>query len=112
MIDAVRLRRAGRVGARRRLGASTRSTASWCAERGVVSTFIRFHPLFENHREAAPGVHAAYSSPTVGWPLDGDLLAGMHGKHRNTVRKAMKAGVAVEAIESPAISPRSSPSTS
>jgi hypothetical protein len=73
----------------------------WCATRGVVSTFIRFHPLFENHRSAGPGFHAAYASPTVGWPLDGDLLEGMHGKHRNTVRKAMKAGVAVAASVAP-----------
>ncbi len=73
----------------------------WCAGRGVVSTFIRFHPLFANHRAAGPDVHADYSNPTIGWRLDGDLLAGMHGKHRNAVRKAMRAGVVVEAVESP-----------
>ena len=44
----------------------------WCRERGVVSTFIRYHPLFENYRGAP---HATYVSPTVGWPLEGDLLA-------------------------------------
>jgi Acetyltransferase (GNAT) domain len=70
----------------------------WCAERGIVSTFIRFHPLFENHR-AAEG--ASYASPTVGWQLEGDLLAAMHGKHRNTVRKAQKAGVAVDVTAAP-----------
>ena len=70
----------------------------WCAERGIVSTFTRFHPLFENYH-AAPG--ASYSSPTVGWPLDGDLLAGIHGKHRNVVRKAQKAGVAVDVTAAP-----------
>ncbi len=76
---------------------------TWCAERDVVSTFIRFHPLFENHLLAGPGVHAAYSGPTVGWRLDdgADLLEGMHGKHRNTVRKAIKAGVTVEATTAP-----------
>ena len=66
----------------------------WCGERNIVSTFIRYHPLFENYRGAP---HATYASPTVGWKLDGDLLAGMHGKHRNVVRKAQKAGVTVEA---------------
>lgn len=70
----------------------------WCAERSIVSTFTRFHPLFENYR-GAPG--ASYASPTVGWPLDGDLLAGMHGKHRNVVRKAQKAGVAVDVTAAP-----------
>ena len=70
----------------------------WCRERDIVSTFIRYHPLFENYR-AAP--HASYASPTVGWRLEGDLLAGMHGKHRNVVRKAQKAGVAVDVTAAP-----------
>lgn len=70
----------------------------WCGERGIVSTFTRFHPLFENYRDAP---HASLSNPTVGWPLDGDLLAGMHGKHRNVVRKAQKAGVAVDVTAAP-----------
>ncbi len=30
----------------------------WCAERGVVSTFVRYHPLFENYREAGTDFHA------------------------------------------------------
>lgn len=71
---------------------------AWSADRGVVSTFIRFHPLYENHRGAE---HATYVSPTVGWRLEGDLLAEMHGKHRNTVRKAQKAGVAVDVSAAP-----------
>ena len=70
----------------------------WCGERGIVSTFIRYHPLYENYREAP---HASYASPTVGWPLEGDLLAAMHGKHRNVVRKAQKAGVAVDVTAAP-----------
>jgi serine/alanine adding enzyme len=74
---------------------------AWCAERRVVSTFIRYHPLFENHLDAASPVNAAYSSPTVGWQLEGDLLAGMHGKHRNTVRKAVRAGVTATASAAP-----------
>ena len=71
---------------------------AWCAERRIVATFTRFHPLYENYR-AAPG--ASYSNPTVGWRLEGDLFAGMHGKHRNTVRKAQKAGVAVDVTAAP-----------
>jgi hypothetical protein len=70
----------------------------WCRKRGVVSTFIRYHPLFENYRHAK---QATCVSPTVGWPLAGDLLASMHGKHRNVVRKAQKAGVAVDVTAAP-----------
>ena len=65
----------------------------WCRETGVITTFVRFHPLFENHRGAPVAVEAL--APTIGWRLDGDVLAGMHSKHRNAVRKAAAAGVAV-----------------
>lgn len=71
---------------------------AWCAERGIVTTFTRFHPLFENYR-GAPG--SSRVSPTVGWQLEGDLLVGMHGKHRNVVRKAQRAGVAVDVAAAP-----------
>jgi Acetyltransferase (GNAT) domain len=71
---------------------------AWCRDRGIVSTFIRYHPLFENYGSAP---RASYSSPTVGWLLDGDLLAGIHGKHRNVVRKAQKAGVSVDVTAGP-----------
>ncbi len=71
---------------------------AWCGERGVVSTFIRFHPLYENHRRAPIRVESL--APTVGWRLGAeDLLAGIHWKHRNNVRKAEAAGVAVRAEE-------------
>ncbi len=75
----------------------------WCAENGVVSSFIRFHPLFANHRSAPPSVQLGFEGRTVGWRLGGgrDLLAGMDGKHRNTCRKAMRAGVAVEVTQAP-----------
>jgi serine/alanine adding enzyme len=58
----------------------------WAREQGVITTFIRFHPLYANHR-GAPG-QVDELAPTIGWRLDGDLMAGMHGKHRNALRKA------------------------
>ena len=67
----------------------------WCRESGVVTTFVRFHPLYENHRGAP--VHVEALAPTVGWRLEGDLLAGMHPKHRNAVRKAAGSGLEVRA---------------
>jgi serine/alanine adding enzyme len=69
----------------------------WCRERGVVSTFVRFHPLVGN-QEGAP-MHVDALAPTVAWRVgEGrDLLAGLHFKHRNKVRKAETAGAAVTA---------------
>jgi hypothetical protein len=67
----------------------------WARERGVVSTFVRFHPLYANHRGAS--IHVEQLAPTVAWRLepDRDLLAGLHFKHRNKATKAEKAGATV-----------------
>ncbi len=74
----------------------------WCTENAVVSTFLRFHPRFENHRYAGPAVRLEPLAATFCWRLagDDDLVASMHRHHRRVVRKA--AGeVDVEAREGP-----------
>jgi serine/alanine adding enzyme len=59
---------------------------AWCERRGVVSSFVVFHPLFGNG--GAPFRTSALAG-TVAWPLDGgDLLAAMHSHHRRVVRRA------------------------
>ena len=67
----------------------------WCRANGVVSTFVRFHPLYANHRDAGPIVRVEQLGPTVGWRLDDDddLFERMHRHHRRVVRKAVSAGV-------------------
>jgi serine/alanine adding enzyme len=76
---------------------------SWCRSAGVVSTFIRFHPLFENQRQAPAAVHIERLADTVAWSLDPelDLFAELHPKHRNKVRKARAAGLEVAVHEAP-----------
>jgi hypothetical protein len=69
----------------------------WAREHGVLTTLVRFHPLLANHRGAPFPVEAL--APTIGWRLDGDLLAGMHGKHRNALRKAQGTGLEVVAAD-------------
>jgi serine/alanine adding enzyme len=73
----------------------------WCTEHGVVTTFVRFHPLFANHRYASPVFQCERVEGTVSWPLDGDLFAGMHRHHRRLVRKAQAAGIDVQVIVGP-----------
>ena len=67
----------------------------WARERGVVTTFVRFHPLYGNQRGAP--IHVDELAPTVAWRVDPDrdLLAGLHFKHRNKVTKAENAGATV-----------------
>jgi GNAT acetyltransferase-like protein len=76
----------------------------WCDTAGLVSTFIRFHPLFANQRQAPKGVHVERLADTIAWRLDPDLdlFAGLHPKHRNKVRKARAAGLEVSVQEAPA----------
>lgn len=76
----------------------------WCGANGVVTTFIRFHPLFENQRYAGETVHLERLANTATWPLDPglDLFAGMHSMHRRGCRKAQGANVAVTVEPAPA----------
>ena len=75
----------------------------WCRATGVVTSYVRFHPLFANQDYAGAQVHLEQLPGTVGWRLDlPDLFAGMDGSHRNACRKAERAGVAVSVEEGPA----------
>ncbi len=71
---------------------------AWCAEQGIVSTFVRFHPLYENHRYS--GFHVERLGETIAWRLGDDLFERMHSHHRRVVRKAQRAGVELSVTES------------
>lgn len=77
--------------------------ADWARGRGVITAFLRLHPLFENHRHADRDVDLVELAGTIAWCLDAgrDLEAQMHQRHRRSVRKARAAGVAVEVTRSP-----------
>jgi serine/alanine adding enzyme len=66
----------------------------WCARRGVVSSFVVFHPLLGN---GGPPFRRAALAGTVAWDLRGEaeLLDGMHKHHRRLVRRARSAGYEV-----------------
>ena len=75
----------------------------WCTANRVVTTFIRFHPLFGNARYAPAHVRRERLANTATWPLEPgrDLFAGMHAMHRRGCRKARAAGVDVRVEEAP-----------
>jgi serine/alanine adding enzyme len=75
----------------------------WCRATGVVTTFIRFHPLYANHGHVPPSVSVERLAGTVAWRLDeeGDLFERMHRHHRRVVRKALAAGVEATATVAP-----------
>jgi serine/alanine adding enzyme len=76
--------------------------AGWCERMGVVSTFIRFHPLYGNHA-AAGAVELVPLSGVIGWRVeDGrDLWAGLHPHHRRLLRKARASGLRTSIVEAP-----------
>ncbi|MBD0290670.1 MAG: GNAT family N-acetyltransferase [Thermoleophilia bacterium] len=80
-----------------------RAYGDWAAAEGIVTTFIRFHPLLENYRLAASFVMLERVADTASWRLspDRDLRAGMHQMHRRGVRKAERLGVEVTIERSP-----------
>ncbi len=66
--------------------------AAWCAAHGVVSEFVRFHPMVGNHGPCegpyevvglGSVVHMDLTSPTAIWE-------NMTAKNRNVIRKAMR----------------------
>jgi hypothetical protein len=70
---------------------------AWCEERGVISSFVVFHPLFANDASAvAAGFHRSALAGTVAWPLQGrDVFGAMHSHHRRVVRRATAEGFEV-----------------
>lgn len=74
-----------------------RAYHSWIEEHGIISEFVRFHPLVMNH-EACVGF---YDVIRLGAVVHMDLLSpemiwrNMSGKSRNKVRKAEKNGIKI-----------------
>jgi serine/alanine adding enzyme len=74
----------------------------WCARRGIVSSFVVFHPLLGNAGSpAAAGWRRTELAGTVAWRLEGDLVAGMHRHHRRLYRRAAAAGMTAQAEPRP-----------
>lgn len=69
----------------------------WCRKNGIISEFVRFHPIVKNHtscerfyrlNQLGEVVHMDLKSPGIIWE-------NLTGKNRNCIRKAMKNGVKI-----------------
>lgn len=74
-----------------------RDYARWCQESGMISEFVRFHPMIKNMEpceefydvvELGEVVHMELTSPEIIWE-------NIVGKNRNMIRKAKKSGVKI-----------------
>lgn len=69
--------------------------APLCEELGIVSEFVRFHPLLDTHEGCAPSFDLERRGETV-WLELGDeptLLAAMTPAARNKIRRAQREGI-------------------
>ena len=70
---------------------------AYCLEQHIVSQFLRFHPLLDNHAVCAPMVDTRYLRDTIFMDTSSPerILSNMDSKNRNMVRKAQRSGVTV-----------------
>lgn len=70
----------------------------YCGMEGIVSQFIRFHPLLQNHVLMPFVFETRYMRDTIYMDTASPELisANMDSKNRNMVRKAIKSGVTIE----------------
>jgi hypothetical protein len=77
-----------------------RALDDWARENGVVTTFLRLHPLLGNAPLVPTTAELVPLGPTVGWDVTAgrDLRALLHPHHRRAVRSAERAGVQVDVV--------------
>ena len=69
----------------------------WIKKNGIISEFVRFHPLIENHEKSMGFYDVVQLGEVVHMDLDNPELiwSNIISKNRNMIRKALKNGVKV-----------------
>lgn len=77
----------------------------WCQNNGIVSEFVRFHPVFQNHELCAGTYEVVPLGNTVALDLSSPevIWANITSKNRNMIRKAQKNGIRIYNGRYPAI---------
>ena len=70
---------------------------AYCLEQRIVTQFLRYHPLLDNHGAVSPMTDTRYLRDTIYMDTASPelILANMDSKNRNMVRKAQRSGVTV-----------------
>ncbi len=79
------------------------SYETWCMDNGIVSEFVRFHPMLQNHEAVKDGYEVIPLGYTVALDLTSAevIWANITSKNRNVIRKAQKNGVEIKIGRSP-----------
>lgn len=69
----------------------------YCIVHGIVSQFVRFHPLLKNHEALHSVIEARYLRDTIFIDTTSPelIMANMDSKSRNMIRKAQKNNVSI-----------------
>jgi hypothetical protein len=69
----------------------------YCRNENIVSQFVRFHPLLNNHEEFSAITENRYLHDTIFMDTSSDdlIFSNMDSKNRNMVRKANNAGIQI-----------------
>ncbi len=70
---------------------------AWCFDNGIISEFVRFHPVLENHMNKGDSYETVPLGLTVTMDLSSPetIWANITSKNRNVIRKAQKNGVKI-----------------
>jgi len=70
----------------------------YCIANGIVSLFLRFHPILANQNVLSSVIENRYLRDTIYMDTQDPemIMANMDSKNRNMVRKAIKNGVTIE----------------
>lgn len=72
---------------------------AYCAEHQIVSQFLRFHPILDNHAALSAVVETRYMRDTIYIDTSSPdvILSNLDSKNRNMIRKAARNGIYCEA---------------
>lgn len=76
-----------------------REYESFCVDNGIVSEFLRLHPMLNNHKRLGDAYTVLHVGETISMELTSAdaVWNNMTSKKRNMIRKAEKNGVVIEA---------------
>ena len=79
------------------------SYLSWCKENGIISEFVRFHPVLKNHVYSENNYDVIPLGETIAMDLTSPdvIWQNIISKNRNMIRKAIKNGVSIYSGRSP-----------
>lgn len=70
---------------------------AWCKNEGIISEFVRFHPLVGNHENASESYEVIQLGEVITMDLTSPevIWANITSKNRNMIRKAQKNGIKI-----------------